>query len=251
MAPVVPQVVHHAPHVGILQALLGILILRLARRQRQHDGSAALVDGLAYHVYLVGIERARHVVHLDEVDAPLGIEVYDAVVVQLAVLIVAHQQVVLQPRAGRRRAVVHLAPGRRLAALQLVRRAHHRLRHAAHDVDAELQSLLVQLVSQRLEAHVLAVHHTRRESCGRRQVASVLVEHIVLVAALVVVAASQRRVVAVPANVHHHILPSVLHQVVVHKVLCILHHLLLRDRRVVAVPRVPPHGWRQRPGPER
>ena len=56
-APVVPQVVHHAPHVGIVETFLRILVLRFARREREHDGAARLVDGLADHVNLVGIER--------------------------------------------------------------------------------------------------------------------------------------------------------------------------------------------------
>ena len=80
-APVIPQVVHHAPHVGVVKALLGILILCFARREGEHDGAACLIDGMTYHVYLVGVERTTEVVDFQEVDTPLGIEVHDAVVV--------------------------------------------------------------------------------------------------------------------------------------------------------------------------
>ena len=81
MAPVVPQVVHHTPHVGVRQTFLSILVLGLARRQRQHDGATTLVNGFTYHVYLVGIEWPRHIVNLNKIDTPLGIEVDDAIVV--------------------------------------------------------------------------------------------------------------------------------------------------------------------------
>ena len=94
-------------------------------------------------------------------------------------------------------------------------------------MDTELQAHVVNLLGQRLEAFVPAIDHTRREARWRRQVASILIEHIVLVAPLVVVAAAQGRMVAVPADIDHHILPAVFHQVVVNQVLRILQHLFL------------------------
>ena len=213
--PVVPQVIHHAPHIGILQTLSCILVLRLARRERQHDGTVCLVDGLADHVNLIGIERTREVIDLQEIHAPLGIEVHDTVIIGLSGLIVLHQQVVLQPCTGRGGAVIHLTPRRRFATFQFVCAAHHTLRHTTHDMDAELQTHVMNLLSQSLEAFVLSIHHTRREARRRRQVASVLVEHIILIAPLVVVAAAQGRMVTIPTDVHHHILPAVFHQVVI------------------------------------
>ena len=100
VAPVVPEVVHHAPHVGVGKAFLGVGVLGLAGTDGEHDGTARLVDGAAYHVQLVGVERTGKVVNLDEIDTPLGVEVHDAVVVELSPFIVAHQEVVLQPCAG-------------------------------------------------------------------------------------------------------------------------------------------------------
>ena len=214
-APVVPQVVHHTPHIGIVETLLSILVLRLAGREREHDGTARLVNGLAYHVNLVGVERTREVIDLQEIHAPLGIEVHDTVIIGLSGLIVLHQQVVLQPCTGRGGAVIHLTPRRRFATFQFVCAAHHTLRHTTHDMDAELQTHVMNLLSQSLEAFVLSIHHTRREARRRRQVASVLVEHIILIAPLVVVAAAQGRMVTIPTDVHHHILPAVFHQVVI------------------------------------
>ena len=228
--PVVPQVVHHAPHVGILKTSVGILELGLARAERENDGPSCLVDSTANHAYLVGIERTREVVDLQEIDTPLGIEVHDAVVVELSELVVAHPQVIAQPSARRCGAIIYRCPWCAFAAFQLIVAAYHHFRYTTHEVYAKLQAHAVQLVGQGLETAVHTIDHTRWESCWRREVATVLIEHIVLCAVLVIPSATQRRVVAIPAYVDYNILPSMAHEVVVNKILCILHHFLLCHR---------------------
>ena len=95
MAPVVPQVIHHTPHIGILKAVGGILVHGLARAYRQYYRTACLVYSLSDHTQLVGMERTREVVDLDEVDTPRGVEVHDTVVVQLSILVVTDCKVIL------------------------------------------------------------------------------------------------------------------------------------------------------------
>ena len=192
---------------------------------------------------LVCIERAAEVIDLQEIDAPTGIKIHDAVVISLTSCIVANQEIVLQPSAGRRCAVINLVPRCLLATFQLIGTAHNALGHSSHDVDAKLQTHPMNLVCQCLETFVLAIDHTRREARRRRQVASVLVEDIVLRSVLVVVASAQRRMVAIPADVNDNILPAVLDQIVVNQILCVLQDFLLRNGGVIAVPRIPAH-WR-------
>ena len=120
--PCVPEVVHHAPHIGILKAVLSVLKLSLARAEREDYRTSAVVDGLAYHLNLVSVVRTAQVVDFDKVDSPFGIELEDAVVVHLSVLVVADGEVVLEPSALWCCAFVDAAPRSVFAALELVGR---------------------------------------------------------------------------------------------------------------------------------
>ncbi len=256
VAPVIPQVVHHSPLIGKQETLVGVLQLRLARTDGEDDGSAALVDGIAQHGQLVGVEGSAHVVHLDEVDAPLGIEVGDAVVVELTFLRVLHKGVVLQPCAGAGSSVVHFCPvgtalvggavvvGSEELVVGGVRRHAHW--HASHDVDAELHAHGVDAVGECLEAFVLSVLQGAGETRGGGQIASVFVNHVALRALLIVVAAAQRGVVAVPAYVHYHVFPAIVEQVFF-LIAGVLEYEFLVHGAVVAVPRVPSAGRSERP----
>ena len=233
--PIVPQVVHHAPLIGQSVTLVVVLILRLAGRERQDDGAAALVNGVANHLNLVRVEWTGDVVHLDEVHTPLGIEVDDAVVVLLSLVGHAHEGIVFEPGAGRSGAVVDLGPcslslgGCGVAAAQervVGRVLGYSSGHAPHDVDAELETHLMYPVCQRFEANIDIAVHTTGETAGRGQIAAVFVEDISLVAPLVVVAGTQGGMLAIPADIHHDILITVLLEIVAH-VFCVLNDLRL------------------------
>ena len=245
--PIVPQVVHHAPLIGQSVTLVVVLILCLAGRERQDDGAAALVNGVANHLNLVRVEWTSDVVHFDEVHTPLGIEVDDAVVVLLSLVGHAHEGIVFEPGAGRRGTVVNLGPcslslgGCGVAAAQervVGRVLGYGGGHASHDVDAELESHGVYPVCQGFEADVDIAVHTAGETAGRGQIASVLIEDISLLAPLVVGAGTQRGMLAIPADVHHDVFVAVLLEVVAHK-LRVLNDLGFSYGRIIAVPRIP------------
>ena len=240
VGPGVPHVVDHAPHVGVLVEVSGLGHGRLARRRAEHYGPAAAVYGAAYHLYLALVVGPRQVIDLHEVDAPVGIEFENRIVVFLSAGAVGlHGVVVRQPLA--QLAVGADAVGRDAVGAQHGHAPLHRhTRHTAHYVYAELEAERVHIVGQRPESAPVG---RRRKAVDGRHVAPMAVNHIARVGLVV---AAGLVVLHKPADVDHHIFPAELLEMLRHEVGVGL-HLVLLDRGAVAVPAVPAHGRRGRP----
>ena len=244
LAPVVPEVVHRAPHVGVRLHVVHLLHRCLARGDAQHDGTPAMVDGLADHLDFSRVVRAGEVVYLHEVHPPLGIQLEAGVIVFLGPrLAVVHLVVVAEPRAGRVVAGNHVA-GDAVCAFHRELLLCRHFGQAAHQMDAELQPLAVHVVGQGTEAHAVG---GGGEAVERGGIAAVLVIHV---DGIGLVVAAGLVVLHEPADVHHHVLPAVGGQMLRHVVRIGL-HFALHHGRPVAVPRVPTHRRGQCPFLER
>ncbi len=82
--PAVPEVVADAPHRRVLAQVFDASERQVApRRQAQFDRPSAALDGKGIRLDVTRLVRPEHVVGLDEVDAPVGVEPQRAVVVRL------------------------------------------------------------------------------------------------------------------------------------------------------------------------
>ena len=151
--PPVPEVVGDPPHVGVFAQVPGLFDHRRAGGQAEHHGPAALVDGLADHLDFllrgvggvgVGVGVAD-VVHLDEVHPPGGVQLEDGVVIGLGPGLrgvdAVHVRVPPADGVGRGNLV---AGGVRPQHRQVL--VHRQPGHPPHDVDAELQAQVVDLL---------------------------------------------------------------------------------------------------------
>ena len=244
LAPVVPEVIHRAPHVGVRLHVVHLLHRCFARGDAQHDGTPALVDGLADHLDFRRVIRTGKVINLHEVHSPLGIHVKAGIVILLRPrLAVVHLVVVTKPSASGIVAGNHVAGN----AVRAFHRQFPLRRHfgqAAHQMDTKFQSLSMHIIGQGTETHTVGCG---REAVERRGVAAILVHHIDGVGLVV---ATGLVVLHKPTDIHHHILPAIRGQMLRH-VVGVLLHLALHHGRPVAVPRVPPHRRGQRPFLER
>ena len=174
VAPFVPKVVHHAPHVGMLLATLPFIKRCGTRAHTHHDRTSALVDGVADETYLSVVVRSAEVVNLDEIDSPFRIELEDGVVVVLCSRFSAiHRVVVAQPSAERVRVVDLVA-----FVLTIKDRKFFDdclLRHTTHDVNTEFQTHRMDVVGKFFETITIG---SRRESLGVGHIATVFVHRI-------------------------------------------------------------------------
>ena len=234
-APVVPEVVRDAPHVGIRLQVLGFRQRRGTGAEAQHDLPSASAAGFGDQLDLpaaAGI-LPGDVVALDEVHAPFRVEAEDAAVVGGRVRCIAPEAVHIGiPHADGVRISCGMAEIRAVRDGQVPVRRHSG--QAPHDMDAEFQAQAVDIVCQRPES---------RAACGagepvdRRQQPAESV-HGQLGKGLIAVVDGRG---LVPLDIHHDVLPAEGFQFTCH-VFRVPADNVLRDGGTVAVPAVPAHG---------
>ena len=161
--PVVPEIVADAPHVGVAHHVLGRREDRFTGRQAEHHGAAGAVDGRAHRLDLrlvVEIGPAQ-VIHLHEIDAPGGDQREDRIVVLLGPGLRSCRRRTCRCSRGRRccRSAMSAGVVRRALDRRVLR--HRLARNSAHEVQAELQTLAMDIVGERLES---APRSPRRET---------------------------------------------------------------------------------------
>ena len=146
LAPVVPEVIHRAPHIGMFLDMVYLIEWSLAGRYAQHNRSTTLIDSLTYQLYFSRVVRTRQVINLHEIDTPLGVQIETRVVILLCAGLGAVDLIIVaQP--GTRRIIVtdHIACDTiRTLHRQLLLCSH--LGQATHEMYAKLQSLTVHIV---------------------------------------------------------------------------------------------------------
>ena len=230
VAPRIPEVVHHSPHVGLVAAVVGFGERCGSRAHAEYYLAAALVDGVSQHHHLAVVVWSAQVVHLQEVDAPLCIHIDDGVVILLCAGFCAIDAVVVVEPCAECVGLAYLVAGVGCAEYGAFV-VHCHLWHSAHDMYAPFEAHGVERVADGLESDVLAILHHRWESFGIGQIAPVFIVCVFGVGLVV----PPSGIVGIPSDVDDDILPSAVEQIVAH-VFCILHHLAFGHCRCVAVP---------------
>ena len=229
LAPVIPEIIHRAPHISMFLHVTNLIERSLAWRYAQHNRSTTLIDSLTYQLYFSRVVRTRQVVNLHEIDTPLGVQIETRVVILLcAGLGAIYLIIVAQP--GTRRIIVtdHIA----CDTIRTLHRQHLLCSHlgqATHEMYAKLQSLVVHIVGQCLESHAIGCRGEAIECWGISTILIIYVDRVCLVISARLV------VLHKPAYIHHHIFPAIGSQVLGH-VVGILFYLCFHYRGTKAVP---------------
>ena len=148
--PEVPQVVGDAPELGVADDIVGVGEWRGAGGEAEHDGTAALIEGVADHVDFVRLIGPGDAVDFEIVDAPFRVKIGDCVVIVLGGLIVLHAVIVGVPGAGV--AGVSGIGGMEVGVGNVQVVVDGFAGDAVDDVDAEAKALGVDPVGQRAES---------------------------------------------------------------------------------------------------
>ena len=196
--PAIPMVVGDAPHLRIFGHFAAVLKLRRSRRKAQHHRPARLANRRGNLANLGGPVRVvADAVHLDVIQPPARIELQHRIVISLSGFVVLDPPVAVVPGTGIRgvRRVRRMKLRPRDGQILLDRLA----RNPAHNMNAELQPLLMHPVSQRLEARPV---RRRWEAAGNRNLDSIRVQQIFLLSQI-----GSQGILHVPTLVDHRILP--------------------------------------------
>ena len=241
--PLVPEIPRDAPHRRIPLVKCRLLDEGRPRREREHDLPPALLKRRREHLDLM-LHRTRpagqrvgvgHVVALDEIHAPGGVERRDRIIILLPRRRILHAVHMRVPPADRGRV-------RDLGRVR-VRAEHRRVcvrrlpRDAAHDVDAEKQPLPVDVIRERLEAGPAP---GGRKALRIGQEARIRVHVEIRERNVLVLATPRARPGRVPLDVDHDVFPAEGHKMRRHEIGVPL-HVRLGHRRVVIVIAVPSH----------
>ena len=151
--PFIPEVVRDAPHLRIFSNVIAADYRRFAGRETEDDGAAGRLNRLVRRLDLrrMGVVGTAHIVHLDEIDAPVGIEAEDAVIIGLRAG-PGHVHAIHVRVPGADAGPVGDVGGTIAGAKDRQICLHRRTRDAAHDMDAEFEAQRMHRLRQRREA---------------------------------------------------------------------------------------------------
>ncbi len=236
---IVPEIIRDPPHIGVGLVVPGLVYDGRSGGQGQHDGTAAALNGSGQHTDFVlagGLVIAADIVAFDEIYAPGGIQFQQGVIISLS-------------RRGILHAVHVRVPGADGGGDGHIVRRYFRALYGAvvmggdpgdapHDMDAELQPQIMDMVGQRLETGSV---HRGRKAGGIRQQTGVFVHGHFGEGYVLVFVPAASGADGVPLDIHHDVFPAMLFQMCGHVVGVGL-HLFLVYGGVVVVVAVPAHG---------
>jgi len=240
--PAVPEIVGNAPHIGVFAQVVRLFHHGRSGRKTQHNIAAAMLNCCGDHfdffsagIVVILIDTAVNhadVIYLDEIDAPRSVQLEQRVVIGLCAdgngIKTVHIRV---PGADRSRVsnITRMNTG----TLDGYVFCNRLTRNAAHDVNAEFQSLAVNVVSNRFEA--FSVCGGGKTIWGGHQTAVFV--HAELSKGVIGGRICGR---LRPLNIAYNVFPAIGLQMLCH-IIRVSDEVLFRNGGTVAVPAVPAH----------
>ena len=240
--PAVPEIVGNAPHIGVFAQVVRLFHHGRSGRKTQHNIAAAMLNCCGDHfdffsagIVVILIDTAVNhadVIYLDEIDAPRSVQLEQRVVIGLCAdgngIKTVHIRV---PGADRSR--VSNITRMNIGTLDGYVFCNRLTRNAAHDVNAEFQSLAVNVVSNRFEA--FSVCGGGKTIWGGHQTAVFV--HAELSKGVIGGRICGR---LRPLNIAYNVFPAIGLQMLCH-IIRVSDEVLFRNGGTVAVPAVPAH----------